>query len=229
MEKAGDLEGAIAKLRLATHAMKNGQTVYGVDVYTRLPLYLQKAGQGEEAMALLQELLDEYPFFWKGQLERGDNGGSFPTYIGISRGVIYSKMHLVLWRDNLLLKSLPYGILGDSYRHRVELRVIRVLEPDHQNQLNQRPSFDVMRELGKQEYMKRSQSYYDYQEYERLAKESKPDLELEKTLKRITKVLKAAKRNDLQTKLDKYATELITDTTKDDEMVLAEISALIQA
>ena len=60
-KRDGDLDAAIACLREAYGLMSKHTTIYPIDTYLRLPLYLQHAGRYGEAMAEFEQLLCNTP------------------------------------------------------------------------------------------------------------------------------------------------------------------------
>jgi hypothetical protein len=61
-KKGGDMEGATKLLREAYVAISKVSTIYSIDTFLRLPLYLQEAGRSDEAWREFNRLLTEgYP------------------------------------------------------------------------------------------------------------------------------------------------------------------------
>ena len=74
LKSQGDMHGAIKVLEAANIAISEGETQYTVDTFVKLPLYLQQAGRGQEAIEKLIKLLNLYPPCWGQPLGRDDVG-----------------------------------------------------------------------------------------------------------------------------------------------------------
>jgi len=99
---AGDINGAIDILRKAYHEISNGETIYPVSTFLRLPLYLQEAGRNDEAWREFNRLLT------RGYPKQGAN----PEIIPMDWSVIYDKMRLFLQREGKNDLAVRFGILS---------------------------------------------------------------------------------------------------------------------
>jgi len=103
MKRDGDLNGAIDTLQAAYVLMARESTIYRVDTYLRLPLYLQAAGRNDEAWSEFNRLISEgYP----NQL----SNFSIQT---MEHSKIYNKMRLFLQREGKYDKAIVQGMLAD--------------------------------------------------------------------------------------------------------------------
>ena len=101
-KKAGDLENAIKLLRKAYKEINKSSTVYPVDVFLRLPLYLQEAKRNDEAWREFNLLLTKgYP-----------NQMNNPELIPMDHSIIYDKMRLFLQREGKNELAVRFGILS---------------------------------------------------------------------------------------------------------------------
>lgn len=89
-------------LRRAYSKIAKGQTVYPVETFVRLPLYLQKAKLSQEAWEEFKSLLDfGYP-----------NQTKDKELVPMEHSIIYDKMRLFLHREGENAKAVTYGILS---------------------------------------------------------------------------------------------------------------------
>jgi len=101
-KKAGDLENAIKLLREAYKEINKSSTVYPVDVFLRLPLYLQEAKRNDEAWREFNLLLTKgYP-----------NQMNNPELIPMDHSIIYDKTRLFLQREGKNELAVRFGILS---------------------------------------------------------------------------------------------------------------------
>lgn len=99
---AGDLSGAIGLLREAYRAIKNIPTIYPVNTFLRLPLYLQQAKRNDEAWREFNSLLTHgYP-----------NQTKSPGLLAMDHAIIYKKMRLFLQREGKSDLAVRFGILS---------------------------------------------------------------------------------------------------------------------
>lgn len=101
-KKAADLENAIKLLREACKEISKSSTIYPVDVFLRLPLYLQEAKRNDEAWREFNLLLTKgYP-----------NQMNNPELIPMDHSIIYDKMRLSLQREGKNELAVRFGILS---------------------------------------------------------------------------------------------------------------------
>lgn len=101
-KREGDINASIQTLHLAYGQIARGETIYTIDTFLRLPLYLQAAGRNDEAWSEFNRLLVEgYP----NQLL--DQGVQLMEY-----SKIYDKMRLFLQREGKSAKAIVFGILS---------------------------------------------------------------------------------------------------------------------
>jgi hypothetical protein len=101
-KKAGNLESAIRLLREAFKEITKGTTIYQVNIFLRLPMYLQEAGKGDEAWRELNTLLSSgYP----NQLRN-------PEIIPMDQSAIYDAMRLFLQREGKNGAAVKFGVLS---------------------------------------------------------------------------------------------------------------------
>src|SRR5262249_7979748 len=97
-----DVESAIRLLRRSYEEIKRDKVLYSIEVFLRLPLYLQQAGKSKEAWQEFNNLLFQgYP-----------NQPKDPLLIAQDRSKIFEKMRQLLDRDNRLDIAGVYGIFG---------------------------------------------------------------------------------------------------------------------
>jgi len=105
LHEAGKLHEAIAALREAYAAIAGDSKNHTVTTFLRLPIYLQEAGQREEAWnALFQLLTNGYPTQPK-----------TPELVAMDRSAIYRALQLFLERDGNFLHAVLYGVLAIYY------------------------------------------------------------------------------------------------------------------
>ena len=99
-KKTGDLQSAIKLLREAYEISRKEQIELGIKDYLRLPMYLQEAGENDQAWKELNNLLTRqylYPHI----------NASIRT---IEHSAIYDAMRLFLQRENKNEKAVAFGI-----------------------------------------------------------------------------------------------------------------------
>jgi hypothetical protein len=102
-KRHGDIRAAIQSLRQAYQQIEQGNIVYGVDPFLRLPLYLQAAGRNDEAWSEFNRLISKgYP----NQLK------NFEVQT-MEHSKIYDKMRLFLQRENKSDKAVQFGVLSE--------------------------------------------------------------------------------------------------------------------
>jgi len=102
LKRDGDLDAAIEMLRAAYAEIAKGQTIYTVDTYLRLPMYLQATGKTDEAWAEFNRLLAEG---YANQILDFD-------IVTMEHSKIYDKMRLFLQRENRNEDAVVHGILS---------------------------------------------------------------------------------------------------------------------
>lgn len=103
LKKKGDFNSAIKALKDSYRLIgQDDNTVYSVNKFLRLPLYLQKAGRKKEAWDEFNNLLrNGYPNKMK-------NKG----LVYIDKATIYNKMRLYLQREKKNDEAIKYGIFS---------------------------------------------------------------------------------------------------------------------
>jgi len=99
-KKAGNLEGAIDVLKMAYKAIEKQGGGYTVEVFLRLPMYLQAAGRSDEAWNELARLLKSG---YSGQLKSAD-------VLPMEHALIYDKIRLFLQREGKHDQAVGFGI-----------------------------------------------------------------------------------------------------------------------
>lgn len=111
LKKEGKITQAIEKLRQAYVQISKTDTDYGIEVFLRLPLYLQEAGKKDEAWREFNYLLTSgYQNMFK---------ATWSWHLMESK--IYDKMRLVLQRDGKPLMAISFGVLSYIKELRGEL------------------------------------------------------------------------------------------------------------
>jgi len=101
-KNAGDLENAIKLLRKAYKEIGKGATIYPINTFLRLPLYLQEAKRNDEAWREFNFLLAKgYP-----------NQMNNPELVPMDHSIIYDKMRLFLQREGKTELAVRFGILS---------------------------------------------------------------------------------------------------------------------
>ncbi|MGM0583014.1 MAG: hypothetical protein ACQETL_20220 [Bacteroidota bacterium] len=94
-KKKGELDEAVSLLRRAYQKIAAGNTNHGINTFLRLPNYLQKAGNPEEAWNEYNKLLNNgYP-----------NQLNDFSVITMEHSKIYDKMRLFLQRERIKMKK----------------------------------------------------------------------------------------------------------------------------
>lgn len=96
----GKIDDAINILRKAYKEIAKTNIDYPIEIFLRLPLYLQTAGQNDEAWKEFNRLLKE------GYLNQNKNKEIVPMV----ESTIYDKMRLFLQRQKKYDKAISYGI-----------------------------------------------------------------------------------------------------------------------
>lgn len=153
----GDIDGAIQILRKANESMsKSSDIEYTVRSYMRLPLYLQKAGQYDEAITEFEKLL------------QGEYLRSFNPHQTNFRDheAIYDKMRLVSVRETKYQEAIKYTILSyinglqanieqteysmnQILKKMAESRMINAISRALIEEVNEIPNIDMIRFLNK--------------------------------------------------------------------------------
>lgn len=100
--KAANPEAAVAILRKAYRKMRRTKTHYGVQTFLRLPMYLQAAGQGQEA-------LDELDRLFRDGCPNSIGGERFRL---MEQAAVLDKKRLVLQRQKAVREAVPVGVLS---------------------------------------------------------------------------------------------------------------------
>lgn len=96
----GDIDGAIALLRESFLLIESESTIYPVETFLRLPLYLQAAGKADEAWKEFNNLLVKgYP-----------NQMKDPKVLVMDHSRIYDKMRLFLTREKKCARAVAMGV-----------------------------------------------------------------------------------------------------------------------
>ena len=107
---AGRLDKAINDLMEAYRIIGKGEILYPVEIFLRLPLYLQEANRPDEAWCQFNALLrDGFPLM-----------PCDPCLLPMFHSTIYDKMRLFLQRQGFPLLACCYGI-GSHYASAVAL------------------------------------------------------------------------------------------------------------
>ncbi|MDR0441572.1 MAG: hypothetical protein LBI59_11450, partial [Candidatus Accumulibacter sp.] len=113
LKNSGRWTDAIEALHEAQTRMRASGAVGTIETWGRLPLYLQRTGLFEEAMAEFRRLLDEVP----ARMER--EFGHWPKrfhcgFCHRERQVIYDKMRLACQRQGLFENAKKYSEMRDQ-------------------------------------------------------------------------------------------------------------------
>ena len=99
-KRANEIDAAILYLKKAYFEIAKTQIDYSVEVFLRLPLYLQAAKKNTEAWNEFENLLrNGYP-----------NQNSSEETKPMIDAVIYDKMRLFLQRNNQFIEAVSYGV-----------------------------------------------------------------------------------------------------------------------
>lgn len=231
LKKAGNLDGAIDALIAAEQAIHAGDVEYSINFWVRLPMYLQAAGRGAEAIDYLQQLLARYPHDWTAPPPR-DRFGKLSARLANSRGTIYDKVHLVYLRDKQPLAALPYAVLGWTYGERAFSHMLRFLQEKWKRENKSNAELQELVAAEKRGPVKQlSEDQLDWLTYQHLSRYINPDANpkdlLTTLLKNFRVLLRKAKQLDHLDSLETYLTDLIRDTAKSDEQILAEVKHLM--
>lgn len=100
--KATNPQAAIASLRTAYRKIALADTVYPIETFLRLPMYLQAAGRAGEALEELERLfLAGYP-----------NQSTEDAFRLGDQAAVCDKKRLVLQREKRYTEALPIGVLS---------------------------------------------------------------------------------------------------------------------
>jgi tetratricopeptide (TPR) repeat protein len=111
LKKEGKITQAIEKLRQAYVHISKTNTDYGIEVFLRLPLYLQEAGRKDEAWREFNLLLTSgyqnmFTATWSWHLMESK---------------VYDKMRLVMQRDGKQSMAISFGVISYIKELRSEL------------------------------------------------------------------------------------------------------------
>ena len=100
--KATNPDAAVARLRTAYAKIARTKTVYPVETFLRLPMYLQAAGRGAEALEELDRLfVAGYP-----------NWSDSDALRLMDQATVSDKRRLVLQREKRFAEAVPAGVLS---------------------------------------------------------------------------------------------------------------------
>lgn len=231
-KKSGDLPGAIESLELAEVAMSEGEggfRAYSVSTLCRLPLYLQQAGRGQEAIDKLIKLLDLYPPSWGKKLKR-DRTGLFLSHLENQRGTTYDKLRLVLQREKRFAEAVPYGVMAETYSRRIDTRIYEYVAKKWDGKGEpESPGLLAIKAAGgtTKDYQAACAAQSEWYELKRL-KEQYPDPDETPQLDSVAKLLKKLKRTDLLPALQGYAKKLVHDFKKPDAEAIADVQGVLR-
>ncbi|WP_017300139.1 hypothetical protein [Nodosilinea nodulosa] len=228
LKSQGNMHSAIKMLEAANIAISEGETQYTVDTFVKLPLYLQQAGRGQEAIEKLIKLLDLYSPCWGKPLRR-DNVGMIQSHIEKQRAIVYDKLRLVLQREQRYEEAIPYALLADTYSDRIDSRVYGYLAGKWlgKERPAERDLLEVRASGGKfQDYMAKGTVFFEWNEFNNLRQlfENFPE---KPKLSSVSALLKKVRKSTLLPWFQSYAKELLGDFEKMDSEVIMEIKKLI--
>lgn len=228
LAKSGSLDAAIKALESAELAMSQGEVDYSPAVLCRLPMYLQEAGRGQEAVDKLIDLLGRYPSAWGKPLRR-DQVGMFQGHIESQRGTVYDKLRLVLQREQRYLEAIPYAILAETYRPRIDWRIYKYLAKKWEGkEAPVDPDLTQVKAAGGtfKDYMKEGEKIFEWDAFTNLRESFEGGLDTPK-LSAVATLLKKMGQRDRLPELQSYAKDLLEDFKKQDSEVIAEIQVLL--
>lgn len=191
-------------------------------------MYLQEAGRGKEAVAKLIALLERYPSAWGKPLRRGQVG-TFHVHIESQRGTVYDKIRLVLQREQRYSEAIPYAILAETYRPRVDFRIYQYLAKKWNGK-----EAPVEQDLAQvkaaggtfDDYMKEGRKIFEWHELTQLRDSFEGGLDSPE-LPSVATLLKKMGQRDRLPEFQAYAKSLMSDFKKQDSEAIAEIQALL--
>lgn len=108
--KNQDPEGAIRLFLMAREQIAQTDSDHGIQVFVRLPRYLQLAGRSREGWDELNRLLrDGYPNMYKSE-----------RCWYHTKSFVYGKMRLFMQREQMFREAVPYGALAVIYNIRAQ-------------------------------------------------------------------------------------------------------------
>lgn len=223
LKRDGDMSGAIEALEDAAVAIKEGKTEFPVETHCKLPLYLQQAGRGDEAVQKFMEVLELYPPSWGKKLRRDSRGG-FRGHIERQRSTVYDKLRLVLQRDGKFEEALPYALLAETYWRRIDNRIYQYVVKKWEGKPKPpEPDYKAPSAQYKAALIAESEWY----ELESLKKHYS-DSEETPELKSVATLLKKLKAVEALPIFQGYARDLVSDFKKSDEQVIQDIRELCE-
>lgn len=111
----GDLDGAIACLREAYGLMSKDATIYPIDTYLRLPLYLQQAGRYAEAIAEFQYLICNTPAIIAEEFSHAPKHTQ-DSLVAMRYAGIFDKIRLSAYREKHFTHAAYYKLLSLANR-----------------------------------------------------------------------------------------------------------------
>lgn len=123
--KVANWPAAVACLQEAVGLMRAHPSNYVLDRWTRLPVFMQQAGQFDEAMLEFELLLGEV----EERVKQESHDGASTTWIEYSTNrnyaTIYDKMRMVCKRQKLTTAAAEYALLSSQHgKTAAELRVV---------------------------------------------------------------------------------------------------------
>lgn len=116
---------AVECLKEAAALMRQYPSNYVLDRWTRLPVFMQQAGQFDEAMQEFERLLSEVETRVRQECLESASVAQVEHLVNLNYEKIYDKMRMVCKRQKLPSAAAEYALLSDQYGERVkELRII---------------------------------------------------------------------------------------------------------
>jgi hypothetical protein len=100
MKKSGNIKGAVETLRASYKIMSKNSNSYPIEPYLRLPLYLQEAGEKDEAWGEFNELI-----LWVNAKPRYS-----PEVTPMEQSIVWDKMRLFLQREGNNDSAVQYAV-----------------------------------------------------------------------------------------------------------------------
>jgi len=230
LKTQGDMKGAVEALEAANIAIAKGKTEYAVDTFVKLPLYLQQAGRGKEAVDKLIQLLDKYPSSW-GQPFHRDNDGMIQSHLEKQRAIVYDKLRLVLQREKRYEEAIPYAVLAETYCERIDFRVYQHLADKWENKAapKERDLLEVKASGGTfKDYMTESSDFLEWHDFNQLKLSFEEGLSSPKLASVLT-LLKKIRKTEALELIEKYAYELLNDFEKSDVEVMSDVTTILKS
>lgn len=110
-----DLDGAIVCLREAYGLMSKDKTIYPIDTYLRLPLYLQQAGRYAEAISEFEKLISNTPAIVAEEFSHAPKHTQ-DSLVAMRYADIFDKIRLSLYREKHFTHAAYYKLLSLAER-----------------------------------------------------------------------------------------------------------------